>query len=268
MALRPNPKDIATFGAYDVGQFARWLRAGLEGYLVNKTGVGSFRPLWYCMLQEHSLFGDLENIYDDFSAPQKAMIRQAVVLLLKELPVEQKYEPVFGVLLDFAAAISAVDVLSSIPARGEGFLILEPVNQDTPSLYSRALHLVVNLANPIADARPCIERLIGASDSFSCDDAWWALIGLCRVAPEEFVKHVGLLRGHLVRNLKKWQPTEQGQLNLAGYLVSAVGPDRIKADLPVAVQEMGLGPADAGLEVDDPVSGLVDMFSRLKKVEA
>lgn len=219
--IEPKREDIAKFRSYDVEQFERWLRVGFEGYFIDNAGVRNFRPVEYCILHEHTLSGDLRVIFDAFSSDQQAMIREAVTRLLERLPVEEKYVPIFRELLDLAVVVRAHEIFKVIPARGGRFLALDQESPDTPSLYSMALDVVTELGDQSEDARDCIERLIGTPGAFSPDYARTALIALCKIAPDDLLFHMALLREPLAQNFRKYRPTQQAQQLLVHDIMKA-----------------------------------------------
>ena len=105
--MKPRKKDILGLKDWNREQFASWLRNGLEGYFIRKEGVRHFHPLEYCILHEHTLWGDLVNIYEAFSTKQQKVIREAIVLLMFELPISQNYGKIFYELRTFSEAIGA-----------------------------------------------------------------------------------------------------------------------------------------------------------------
>lgn len=228
--IEPKQEDIEKFVDFDVEKFERWLRVALEGLLLDEIGVINFAPIEYCILREHSLSADLRVVYGAFPAQQKAMIREATARLLAHLPVDQEHAPVFREVLDFSAAIQAYEVLKSIPARGEAYLILERDHPDIPSLYSRALETVVELADQSNEAKKCIRRLIGTPRSFACDHARDALVALCKIAPDDFIEHMALLRTPLARNFREFHPTEQALHWLAYDIIKAIGLNAVERD--------------------------------------
>lgn len=143
--MKPRTKDVLHFVGWTSRSFAKWLRDGLEGYLINKEGIGKFRPLEYCIAQEHTLWGDLAEVYSAFPQDQQAHIREAIAILLKELPAEQKYAKIFRELLCLAEAVGAKEVLKAIPPAGQGFLALEPEDPDARPLNdvaAQAMHFL------------------------------------------------------------------------------------------------------------------------------
>jgi len=105
--MKPRKKDILELKDWDREQFASWLRIGLEEYFIRREGIRHFRPFEYCMLHEHTLWGDLVNIYEAFSSKQQKAIREAVVFLMFTLPVNQGYVRIFDELRTFSEAIGA-----------------------------------------------------------------------------------------------------------------------------------------------------------------
>ena len=128
--MKPRKKDILDLKDWDREQFASWLRKGLEGYFIHKEGVRHFHPLEYCILQEHTLWGDLVEIYDAFPHKQQKEIREAIALLISRLPVQQNYKPVFSTLLSFAVAVGATEVLQILHSDGTGFRQLEKTDSE------------------------------------------------------------------------------------------------------------------------------------------
>jgi hypothetical protein len=221
--ITPRKEDIGKFRDFNVEAFENWMRIGLEGVLLDNLGVGNFRPLEYCIFREHNVSADLRIIYDAFPAEQKAMIRAAVARLIDHLPPERRYAPIFRTLFDLAAAIQAFEVLKVLPARGERFLAIERESLEVPSLYRAALDLVVELRDRSADAKACIDRLVGTPGSFESGYTRPALIALCRIAPDHFIEHMALLRTSIAQNFQKFHPTKESKRWLVNDIVKAVG---------------------------------------------
>ncbi len=221
--IKPRIEDIEKFRGYEVDDFVRWLRVALEGLLIDGLGVRNFAPIDYCILREHTVAADMEIVYDAFPAAQRAMIREAIARLLCRLPVDFRYAAVFRTLLDLAAVVGAHEIFAAVPVRGEGFLTLEQTHSDLPSLYSRALDLVVELADGSDEAQACISRLIGTPAAFDFNHARSALIALCKITPDAFATHMALLREALGRNFKKYRPNNDSIEWLVDDILKAVG---------------------------------------------
>jgi hypothetical protein len=228
--ITPAPEDIEKFRGYSEVSFEQWLRLALEGYYLDNLGVQNFAPIDYCILREHTLAADLKIIYDSFSSNERASIRLAVANLLSHLPFEPRYVPIFRVLLNLAPSIGAHEVLKVIPARANGFLSIEREAGTSHGIYGQTLETVVELADQTSEAKACIERLVGTPAAFDIRYAPKALLALCKIAPDEFVRHVALLREPLSRNFQTYHPTPEGLHWLAYDLLKAVGLATIEAN--------------------------------------
>jgi hypothetical protein len=221
--IAPQKEDIAKFDGYGIDDFERWLRVGLEGLLIDGLGVRNFRPVEYCIWREHSLPADLQIIYEEFPAEQKAFIRSAIARLIDRLPPEQRYVPVFQTLIDLAVLVGAHEIFDVLPARGEGFLTIEREYPELPSLYGHAVDAVAELSDRSPNAEECVRRLIGTPGSFDFDYARTVLVALCKIAPKKFAEHMALLRVPLALNFKSFHPTKHALKHLADDIIKTVG---------------------------------------------
>ena len=143
--MKPREKDLWKVADWNASRFALWLRRGLELYYIEKGGVGNFKPFEYCVLREHTFWADLAEIFHGFPPAQAMAMKEGAALLLKELPVNSMYDPIFRTLLYFAEAVGATEVLGSIPLQGTGFRRLNPETADIRSLDDLALDVYTAL---------------------------------------------------------------------------------------------------------------------------
>lgn len=221
--IAAQKQDLVEFVGFSVDAFSRWLRVGLEGLYIDGLGVRNFKPLEYCILREHSLAADLQNIYREFPSQQQASIRIAIARLIERLPAEPRFVPIFRDLIDFAVLVGAHEIFNVLPANGEGFLIIEQDHPELPSLYQHSINAVIELSDRSQEAEECIRRLIGTPGSFDFRHARTALVALCKIAPKKFIEHVNLLREPLARNFASFRPTVGALTYLAEDIMKAVG---------------------------------------------
>jgi len=120
--MRPRDEDIRLVKGYGARRWSMWLRKALEVYFIDKEGISGFKPFEYCILREHTLWADLQNIYDGLAQEDARMMILGTALLLKELPLQEEYVKIFETLLNFGAATGAKQLMGYIPRHNrQGF---------------------------------------------------------------------------------------------------------------------------------------------------
>jgi hypothetical protein len=193
---KPDFKDVEPLESFEIEDFARWLRTGIEGYVFNFNRSRLFDPLHLFVRRGDDLTTDLKVIYSVLSPHSQARFRQGIASALSQLPGEERYMLVFRELMLLAGAIRAQEILPILIVRlGNGFFGLT-ANEMTQNLFFDALDTVAGMAAPGSKAMDCLHSLIYSS-FFQPEYADFALIALCRASPEEFPQHLKMLHGHI-----------------------------------------------------------------------
>ena len=214
-------EDYSPFDDFDEAAFERWLRVGLEGYLLEGKGAWAFPEAAGNIAQQDYLVLGLHDAYLELSANGRGHFRQAVAKVLASLEAQEKNVPLFEHLLFLAAALPAPEVLRVLPARvGNGFFGLT-ANREGESLFSLTLLTVARLAAPREEVVDCLHALIG-SRHFDFAYAGIALTALCRADDQGLVKHMTLLRDSLAKMFEEFGTDLEAKRNLANSVFGAV----------------------------------------------
>ena len=224
-------EDYSPFDDFDEAAFERWLRVGLEGYLLEGKGAWAFPEAAGNIAQQDYLVLGLHDAYLELSANGRGHFRQAVAKVLASLEAQEKNVPLFEHLLFLAAALPAPEVLRILPARvGNGFFGLTS-NREGESLFSLTLLTVARLAAPREEAVDCLHALI-ESRHFDFAYAGIALTALCRADDQGLVDHMTRLRDSLAKMFKEFGTGLEARRNLANSVLGAVGLGRLVHALP------------------------------------
>lgn len=226
---KPDFKDVEPLESFEIEDFARWLRTGIEGYVFNFNRNRLFDPLHLFVRRGDDLTTDLKIIYSVLSPDSsQARFRQGIASALSQLPGEERYVLVFRELMLLAGAIRAQEILPVLIVRlGNGFFGL-PANEMTQDLFFDALDTVAGMAAPGSKAMDCMHSLIYSS-FFQPEYADFALIALCRASPEEFPQHLEMLRGH-IHQLLTQHIVEIDQLQAVAWQFVETIPVNVIAD--------------------------------------
>lgn len=228
--ISPSREDIAPFTAFKAADFAAWLKAGLEDYLIEDEGVWGFEHVAVFLQGEEHLALALGHVYRELPAPKRAEFRKAVAEVMATLEADPVYAPVFEHLLAIAVVLPAPEVLDVLPVKiGNGFFGALDA-EGGRSLFEKTMDAVIDLAAPTGASRACLEMLVG-SRNFNVAYSGLALLTLCRVAPQGFVAHMDLLREPLAKMFEHFGTDEGTKKRLAEGIALAVTPVRLAEDL-------------------------------------
>ena len=221
--ISPGREDLAPFEGFKSADFAKWLKDGLEAYLIKDEGVWGFEHVAVFLQGEEHLALALGHIYRALPARKRAEFRKAVADVMATLEADPVNAPVFEHLLSIAAVLPAPEVLSVLPVRiGNGFFGAMDA-EGGRSLFEKTMDAVIDLAAPTEESRACLEMLIG-SRNFNIAYSGLALTTLCRVAPCDFVAHMNLLRDPLAKMFEQFGTDEETKKRLAERIELAVTP--------------------------------------------
>ena len=242
--ISPGREDLAPFEGFKADDFAKWLKVGLEAYLIEDEGVWEFEHVAVFLQGEEHLALALGHIYRELSAPEQAEFRKAVADVMATLEADLVNAPVFEHLLAIAAVLPAPEVLSVLRVRiGNGFFGAIDA-EGGHSLFEKTMDTVIDLAAPTEEARACLEMLIG-SPNFNIAYSGLALMTLCRVAPHAFVAHMKLLRAPLAKMFEQFGTDGETEKRLAEGIALAVTPAVLAEALPkLRLSERGRGGAE------------------------
>ena len=242
--ISPGPEDLAPFEGFKSADFVKWLKVGLEAYLIENEGVWGFEHVAVFLQGEEHLALALGHIYRELPARKRAEFRKAVADVMATLEADPVNAPVFEHLLAIAAVLPAPEVLSVLPVRiGNGFFGAMDA-EGGRSLFEKTMDAVIDLAAPTEESRDCLERLIG-SPNFNIAYSGLALMTLCRVAPRDFVYHMALLRAPLAKMFKQFATDKETKKRLAERILRAVPPAVLAESLPkLRLSERGRGAAE------------------------
>lgn len=228
--ISPSHEDLAPFRDFKAADFAAWLKAGLEDYLIEDEGIWGFEHVAVFLQGEEHLALALGHIYRELPALKRAEFRKAVVDVMATLEADPVNAPVFEHLLAIAAVLPAPEVLGVLPVKiGNGFFGAMDV-EGGRGLFEKTMDAVIDLAAPTAASRTCLEMLIG-SRNFNVAYSGLALMTLCRVAPQDFVAHMDLLRAPLAKMFEQFGTYEETKKRLAEGIALAVTPAGLAENL-------------------------------------
>ena len=222
------------FDAFGLDDFERWLRTGLESYLLEGKGAWAFSPAAGEIARHDHLILGLRATYEDLLAHQRALFRQAVANVLASLEPREKNIPIFENLLTLAGLLPIREVLKVLPARiGSSFFGLTS-NRDGESLFSLTLLAITELADkaPGEEVVTCLHDLIGSKHFFDYAYAGYTLVALCTADPTGLVEHMNRLRSPLAAMFAKFETSLDAKRYLAKRVLDAIGLQRIADTLP------------------------------------
>lgn len=221
--IKPESEDLKPFTKFKIGDLERWLRTGLEGYLLENKSIWAFDHLAVFIDQDEHLVLDLCNIYRAFPSRKQAYFRQAVANLIANLEPIERNIIIFEHLLSLAGILPAgSEVLRVLPARvGNGFFGLTK-NREGKSLFDLTMMTIAELAVPTKDAVDCLHALIGSS-YFENAYAGMALTALCRTDDKNLADHMALLREPLAAMFHQYNVDDTAKQRLAKKILDAIG---------------------------------------------
>jgi hypothetical protein len=226
----PSPKDIEPFASFGTSEFERWLKVGLEGYLLEDKNIWSFEHIPVFIGHEDHVVLDLRNIYNAFDGQGRALFRQAVANIIANLEATPRNFIVFEHLLLLASVLPAPEILRALPGRiGNGFFGLA-ASHERKTLFDVAFLTVAELSAPTSDALRCARSLI-TSRYYENVYAGLGLTTLCRIYPEGFPGHMALMRASINNMFHALEVGEEVKTGLALQILNAVGLDVIAENL-------------------------------------
>jgi len=235
--IKPGKENIKIISEYDIASFQRWLRVGLETYLL-ENNVWGFEPMAVFIGQDEHVVSDLRNIYDVLPSSARANFRQAIANILASLEATEQNIIIFEHLLLLAGKVSAgTEIYPVVSSRvGKGFFGLVE-NDKGRSLFDITMMIVAELATPIENALQCLNTLI-SSPCFNKSSAYagLALISLCRVAPNDLAKHLAKLHEKMMKMFEEYAINDAGQRLWAKKIVNTLST----CELAKGLSELGL----------------------------
>jgi len=232
----PKKEDLKQLKDFEIGDFERWLRTGLEGYLLEDEGVWAFDPLAVFFGHDEDIVLDLRNIYRVFSSRQQGLFRQAVANLIANLGPIERNVPIFERLLQVAAILPAgsevLPVLSARVANTEFFGLTK--NREGKSLFDLTMLAVTELTAPTKEAVDCLHALI-ASPYFESAYAGLALASLCRADGMHLTDHMERLRWKLDAMFRDYKTDYALKRQLAKKILDSIGLEQVALALPERV---------------------------------
>lgn len=220
--INPGAEDMKSIAAFDTADFEKWLRIGLEGYLIEKHGVWDFNPLGVFLGGDDHIATGIARVFGVFPARQQVAFRQAVANLVANLEAGERYVEMLRHLLILARLVHATEILKVLPSvvRSDFFnRINDSINV---SLFQWTFETVVELTNPTQGVVDCLHALIG-SRNFDVAYSGLALVALCRAVPEKFIEHMEFMQRSLASMFAKYQLTEADKQLIARRVATAVG---------------------------------------------
>ena len=228
--ISPSREDLAPFNGFEAANFAAWLKAGLEGYLIEDEGVWGFKHVAVFLQGEEHLALALGHVYRELPTLERAEFRKALAEMVATLEADPVNAPVLEHLLAIAAVLPAPEVLDVLQVKiGNGFFGSIDAEEGR-SLFEKTMDTVIDLAAPTAASRTCIEMLLG-SRNFNVAYSGLALLTLCRIAPHDFVAHMKLLRAPLAKMFEQFRTDKETKKRLAEGIALSVTPIRLADDL-------------------------------------
>jgi hypothetical protein len=219
----------------DTDTLCRWLRNGLEGYLVHDMGPGAFGAMHFRIGTGYDLVDDLYGIFDDSrSVPTfRDAWRDSVQRIFYGCSPVPTNAEVFSVLLSLALRFSCDSIFARLDScvRSPAYARIH-LNDRRMTLAQACFHLAVRRAGRCEPAYQCVIRALSDApfDNLPADlplaDTRWVLVELCRAAPEDWRSHFGRLS----------VPLEQ--MLVPGTIWDAGEVDRQAMQLAVAISKV------------------------------
>ena len=178
MPTKPVAFDANTADHQSV---ARWIQAGLDGYIKDGAGRWAFRPFEQHIGRGDDLAEDLRAIHHSLTARAQTRWRLAIRDLLATQGPDASRRDATRILIDFAVLVRAHEVLEVLPAlvaNGRGEYLVDHV-----------VRAATALASQTEASRDCLDR-IRTSPKFSPDYAGLVLVALCHADPDNWLTHV------------------------------------------------------------------------------
>ena len=192
--MKPDTEHVKPLENFDAASFAGWLRRGFEDLHNEERRLTAFAPLNYFVRRHGDLTGELKNIYDVLSGSAQEQFRLGIAIAISGLPPTRRSVPTIRSLLLLAGRVHATEIMTkAIQQVGNGFFGMSEHNEGR-ELFALTLDIVAGMS-PAHSVGDTVQRLV-ASSFFNSGYAPRAFIALCRAEPEEFPKHLELLRGH------------------------------------------------------------------------
>jgi len=191
--VKPDIEHVKPLEEYSAQAFANWLRRGFEDLDHDKRRVTAFAPLNYFVRREDDITRELKNIYDLLSGTAKEQFRLGIAIALSVMPPTLKSVSTVRHLLHLAGRVYATEIFPEVVKKiGNGFFGFSEHNEGR-ELFALSLNIVAGMS-PAYGVGDTVRRLVSSS-FFQPDYAPMAFVALCRAEPEEFYKHLELLRG-------------------------------------------------------------------------
>lgn len=215
----------------DDATFAGWLRAGLEGFLFEKLGGWAFPGAEGHFARMGYPSEALRCLYQELDSHKQGCLRRAVALVLRRIPAEERYAPVFLELLKLAPLIGASEILHELPSRlGSTFFgLLDRGHEE--SLFARAILTVAQLAEQGEHALGCLNALI-YSKHFDHAYAGMTMISLCIAKPDGLAEHMQTMRQSLDSMFIEFRTNGRSQRRLASAMLDIINPHSMAHALP------------------------------------
>ncbi len=210
---------------WDLAQFERWVRVGVESYVLEDAGPAAFPEAAHLILRTGSLALGLRAFADGVNAYHRDNLKLAVAQVLSSLEPQVRYVLVAEQLLTIAVSISAYPVLNVLAAKiGNGFFgQSDPEGRD--GLFALTLYTVARLSTPgRQDAKRCLQALVGSAN-FKSAHASTALIALCQVDSAGLVAHLALpgLRKKLIEQFIRYDKDGTVRMRVAHRIFAIIG---------------------------------------------
>lgn len=217
--------DKAVRDEWDIPRFERWVRVGVEAYVLEDAGPTAFPEAAHLILNTGSLTLGLKAFADGLNAFRRDNLKQAIAQVLSSLEPSAHYAPVAEQLLVIAVAVTAYPILAILaPKIGEGFFGQSDA-EARGSLFAMTLYSVARLAAPgRQDALRCIGELI-ASSNFKPAHASTALIAACQVDRRRLAEHLAIpgLRQKLKAQFETYDPDGRVRRQVALDILAITG---------------------------------------------
>ena len=196
-AKQPGSGNRSDVRRWDMHRFERWVRVGVESFVLEDLGPAAFPEAAHHILTTGSLSNGLQQFAEGLDAKPLDDLKHAIGAVLSSLEPRERYVRVAEQLLAIAVAVSAYPVLGVLAQKIGGGFFGQPDPEGRDSLFAMTLYTAARLAAPgRRDAEHCLHELI-ESDNFQPAHASTALLALCQVDPRGLPSHlsaVGLRR--------------------------------------------------------------------------
>jgi len=210
---------------WSIDQFKRWVRVGVESYVLEEAGPAAFPETADRILITGSLFQGLREFADGLNAVRRDNLKHAIAQVLSSLEPQERFVAVAEPLLAIAVAISAHPVLKVLARKIGGGFFGQPDAEGRDSLFAMTLYSVVRLATPERqDAEHCLKELI-ENENFKPAHASTALVALCQVDPQGLVEHLSAfgLREKLAEQFRDYDQDGSVRCKVAQNILAVIG---------------------------------------------